>query len=107
MSSLLSFVFFMLFMFLFIHVGLTATAQFIEYLRKHHAERFEAMAGKSFLGMPADNFWTPLIKPVVFLKFLVSPDWGDDVMLKKHIQRVRILLLAYVVLSFLAAMLVD
>ena len=107
MSSFLSFVFFMLFMVLFIYLGLTATSQFIEYLRKQHAERFKAMSSKSFWGTSAEDFWTPLINPVGFLKFLFSSDLGDDRMLQKHRHRVRILLIAYIALSILAALLID
>lgn len=107
MSSLFSFVFFMLFMLLFISVGMIATSQFIEHLKKNHSDRFKSMTGKSFLGISSDDLWTPPINPFVFLKFLFSSDFYDDNILKKHKTRIRILLSSYIVLSLFAAILID
>ncbi len=107
MGSLLSFVFFMLFMLLFISMGMIATSQFIEHLKRHHSERFEAMITKSFGGNSSDDLWTPSIRPIVFLKFLFSSDFYNDEVLKKHKARIRVLLSSYIVLSLLAALLVD
>lgn len=107
MSSILSFIFFMLFMVLFIYAGLTTTSQFIDYLRKKHAERFKAMSSGSFAGMSEDDQRTPLINPILFFKFLFSHDAGDDIVLQRHIQRFKIMLIVYTVLSLFAALLVD
>ncbi len=107
MSSILSFIFFMLFMVLFIYAGLTTASQFIDYLRKQHAERFKAMSSGSFAGVSADDHRTSLINPILFFKFIFSKDAGDDIVLQKHMQRVRIMLIAYTVLSFFAALVVD
>jgi hypothetical protein len=97
----------MLFMVLFIYGGLTTASQFIEYLRKQHAERFKAMSSRSFSGVSADDHRTPLINPILLFKFLFSHDAGDDIVLQRHIQRVRIMLIAYFVLSLFAALVVD
>ena len=107
MSSILSFIFFMIFMVLFIYAGLTTTSQFINYLRKQHAERFKAMSSGSFAGVSADDHRTSPLNPILFFKFLFSHDAGDDIVLQKHMQRVRIMLIAYVVLSLFAALVVD
>lgn len=107
MSSLVSFLFFMLFMLLFISVGMVATSQFIEHLKKNHSERFKSMTGNSFFGASSDDLRTPSIKPFIFLKFLISSDFYDDDILKRHKAKIRVLLSSYIVLSFFAAMLVD
>lgn len=107
MGSILSFTFFMLFMVMFIYVGLTTTSQFIDYLRKQHAGRFKAMSSRSFAGASDDDDRTLLINPILFFKFLFSHDAGDDMVLQRHMQRVRIMLIAYIVISLFAALVID
>lgn len=107
MGSLFSFVFFMLFMLLFISLGMVATSQFIEHMQKHHPERFKAMTGNSFGGISAGDLWASPVKPLVFLRFLVSSECYNDEILRKHKARFRMLLLIYLGLSIFAAMLID
>jgi hypothetical protein len=95
MEGFFSFVFSVL---LPLAIGLAAiyvAIDFFEYLKKNHASRYKQLSYDSFFGISAASFPFHLIKPLAFIRFLLSPDNLQDRNVIDYKKRIKLLLLAF------------
>jgi hypothetical protein len=68
---------------------------FFEYLKKNHSSKYRQMSFDSFFGISAENFPFHLIKPLAFIRFLLSSDNMQDHNVIDYKRKIKILLFAF------------
>ena len=94
MSSLFSFIFFVL---LPTAVGIATiylSIDLFEYLKKYHPPKYKQMSFDRLFGISNESFIFHLIKPQEFFRFLLSPSDLQDNNIKTYKSRIRMSLFA-------------
>jgi hypothetical protein len=94
MSSLFSFIFFVLLPLAIGIVTIYLSIDFFEYLKKYHPPKYKQMSFASLFGISNESFIFHLIKPQEFFRFLLSPTDLQDNNIKTYKTRIRVSLLA-------------
>ena len=94
MSSLFSFIFFVLLPLAIGILTIYLSIDFFEYLKKYHQPEYKQMSFASLFGVSNENFIFHLIKPQEFFRFLLSPVDLQDNNVKVYKTRIRFSLLA-------------
>ena len=94
MSSLFSFIFFVLLPLAIGIVTIYLSIDFFEYLKKYHPPKYKQMSFASLFGISNESFIFHLIKPQEFFRFLLSPADLQDNNVKVYKSRIRLSLLA-------------
>jgi hypothetical protein len=94
MSSLFSFIFFVLLPLAIGIVTIYLSIDFFEYLKKYHPPKYKQMSFASLFGISNESFIFHLIKPQEFFRFLLSPTDLQDNNIKTYKTRIRASLLA-------------
>ncbi len=104
MEGFFSFVFSVLLPLAIGFAGIYVAIDFFEYLKKNHSSKYRQMSFDSFFGISAESFPFHLIKPLEFIRFLLSSDNMQDHHVIDYKRKIKILLFAllgFFVLYFL------
>ena len=110
MGSILTtllYILFILFILFFSFTGIIVYFQLFDHLKKYHTEKLDTITYKTFLGIPSDYLWAPPIKPITFLKFMISSDCFNDEAVRKYKNRIRIHSVIFISLPFWAPLLIP
>lgn len=77
--------------------GIYVAIDFFEYLKKNHASKYMQMSYESFFGISAASFPFHLIKPLVFIRFLLSSNNLQDRNVIDYKKKIKLILLAFLV----------
>ena len=69
---------------------------FIEYLRKYHAERWEQLSFERLFGISQQEFFFYQIHPLKFIPYLFSKDDGGDINVANYKKRIQLSFLGVV-----------
>jgi uncharacterized membrane protein len=94
MSSLFSFIFFVLLPLAIGILTIYLSIDFFEYLKKYHQPEYNQMSFASLFGISNEDFIFHLIKPQEFFRFILSPADLQDNNVKVYKTRIRYSLLA-------------
>jgi hypothetical protein len=94
MSSLFSFIFFVLLPLAIGILTIYLSIDFFEYLKKYHQPEYNQMSFASLFGISNEDFIFHLIKPQEFFRFILSPADLQDNNVKVYKTRIRFSLLA-------------
>lgn len=98
MSSLFSFIFFVLLPLAIGFLAIYLSIDLFEYLKKYHPPKYKQMAFTSLFGISGESFILHPIKPQVFFRFLFSSADLQDNNVKVYKSRIRLSLTALAVL---------
>jgi hypothetical protein len=104
MEGFLSFVLSVLFPIAIGFAVIYVTIDFFEFLKKNHSSAYKQMSFDRIFGISADNLPFHLIKPLAFIRFLLSSDNLQDHTVSDYTKKIKLLLLValvFVVLYFL------
>lgn len=101
MEGFLTFVFSVLFPIAIGFAIIYVAIDFFEYLKKNHSSTYGQMAFDSIFGISAKNFPFHLIKPLAFIRFLLSSEDLRDRNVIDYKKKFKLLLLAALVFILL------